>query len=132
MIDMAQRHLRDAVTSGTFAEILASCHAAQRCLNDARATREVSGPELTREESDVIRREIREGTPDTPERIATMKRADEVFARSGLGAPSGLPTVAQLAAAVRELDVELYGEQAAANVHSDEYAAKLHARLAGA
>lgn len=36
---------------------------------------------LTAEESDVIRREIREGTPNTPERIATMKRADEAYAR---------------------------------------------------
>lgn len=31
-----------------------------------------------------IRREIREGTPNTPERVAALKRADEVYRRSGL------------------------------------------------
>lgn len=36
---------------------------------------------LTAEESDIIRREIREGTPNTPERIATMARADAAYAR---------------------------------------------------
>lgn len=39
---------------------------------------------LSPRESAVIEREIREGTPDTPQRVETIRRADEVFKRSGL------------------------------------------------
>jgi len=34
---------------------------------------------ITGEAADAIRREIREGTPNTPERIENMRRADEVY-----------------------------------------------------
>jgi hypothetical protein len=36
---------------------------------------------ITGESADVILREMREGTPDTPERRATMARADEMYRR---------------------------------------------------
>lgn len=37
--------------------------------------------EVDKETWEEIQRELREGTPDTPERIALMKRADAVYAR---------------------------------------------------
>lgn len=39
-------------------------------------------PPITGAAAREIQREIREGTPNTPERIAQMARADEVFRRS--------------------------------------------------
>ncbi len=39
-------------------------------------------PPVTGEIARQIERELREGTPNTPERIATIKRADEAFRRS--------------------------------------------------
>ena len=63
-----------------------------RAAWEARGVRPSSDPrgELTAAESDVIRREIREGTPDTPERVATIRRADEAFRKSF---PSDSPTL---------------------------------------
>lgn len=40
--------------------------------------------EVSRECWDEIQRELREGTPDTPERIAIFKMADEIYARTAV------------------------------------------------
>ena len=40
---------------------------------------------VTGNDAEVIAKEIQDGTPDTPERIETMRRADEAFQRSGMG-----------------------------------------------
>jgi hypothetical protein len=39
---------------------------------------------VTGEDARLIEREIREGTPNTPERIAAINRADKAFKRSGI------------------------------------------------
>ena len=39
-------------------------------------------PPVTGEAARRIQEELRRGTPDTPERVATIRRADEVFHRS--------------------------------------------------
>jgi hypothetical protein len=39
-------------------------------------------PPVTGETARVIQKELREGTPNTPERVETIRRADEVFRRS--------------------------------------------------
>jgi len=38
-------------------------------------------PDVTGADADAIRKEIEEGTPNTPERVETMRRADEVYRR---------------------------------------------------
>lgn len=39
-------------------------------------------PPVTGEAARRIQEEMRHGTPDTPQRVATIRRADEVFRRS--------------------------------------------------
>jgi len=39
-------------------------------------------PPVTGDIAPRIEKELRNGTPNTPERVATIKRADEVFRRS--------------------------------------------------
>jgi hypothetical protein len=42
-----------------------------------------ASPVVTGEDAEKILKEIREGTPLTPERIELFKRADEIFRNSG-------------------------------------------------
>lgn len=107
---MAQRHLRDAVTSGTFAEILASCHAAQQCLNAVRVAPQASGPELEAKHElaeelaawlGPVLAEVGLVAASDDERVEEM--AGLLAAEAKFCAPRGLPTMAQLAAALIEI-----------------------------
>lgn len=42
-------------------------------------------PPVTGQEARKIQEEIRRGTPDTPKRVETIRRADEVFRKASTG-----------------------------------------------
>jgi hypothetical protein len=45
-------------------------------------------PPVKGEAAKIIQEEIRRGTPNTPERIATIRRADQVFHKASTRAPA--------------------------------------------